>query len=69
MSARGLTLASGDTESKISTKTMNKEFIFKIKYTNGYGNNDTMFQKYKLISYKINKKVGDIPSFVASFSL
>ena len=68
MHARGMTLVDGS-EGRISSKGMNGVFVFKIQYTNNYANNADNLQRFKLISYKIGKKVGDIPSFLVSFSL
>ena len=67
MSARGLTLLDNN-GSYSSTKKKNDYFTFKIKYTNGFGNNIEFYQKYKLFNFRIGKKIGDIPSFTASFS-
>ena len=69
MSAKGMVQSSQD--GRESTKGMNDVFKIKIKYSNGFTNESEAnpnLMEYKLISCRIGKKIGEIPSFIASFS-
>lgn len=74
MHARGLQKISNAAIS--SDKGPNDYFEFKINFTNGYANfdpletnnSDKFFQKYKLVSYTITTRIGEIPTFSATFT-